>query len=190
MLGPDVHIRELHVSAHHHQRRVPQQLLKGENVAPGEDEAFRPRVSERVWRDRTLSIPAPRPQFGHHLLNPSARTSAVSSNEERVARPQILHDAPVSTQGVRRGPPERNVSFLSALPHDPEHAFVEIDVLGIQADEFRDSDQGIEKDEQDRPISGCPPRSGDLVPRALSEAVRRRRSARWSWAPGAARSAS
>jgi hypothetical protein len=91
------------------------------------------------------------------LNRPSAHTSPVSSDEERVARPHILHDASVSTQGVRRGPPERNVSFLLALPHDPEHAFFEIDVLGIQADEFRDSDQGIEKDEQDRPIPDAHP---------------------------------
>jgi len=91
------------------------------------------------------------------LNSPSARTSAVSSDEERVAGPQIVHETSVSTQRVRRGPPERSVPFLSALPHDPEDAFVEIDVLGIQADEFRDSDQGIEKDKQDRPIPDTHP---------------------------------
>ena len=48
MLGPYLHIGELHVPAHHHQRRVTEQLLEGEDVAAGEDEAFRSRVAERV----------------------------------------------------------------------------------------------------------------------------------------------
>jgi hypothetical protein len=48
MLGPDVHIGELHVSTHHRQRRVAEQLLEGEHVASGEDEAFRSGVAEGV----------------------------------------------------------------------------------------------------------------------------------------------
>lgn len=48
MLGPDVHIGELHVPAYHRQRRVTQQLLEGEDVAAGQDEPFRSRVAEGV----------------------------------------------------------------------------------------------------------------------------------------------
>jgi hypothetical protein len=49
MLGPDVHIGEFHVSANHRQRRVAEQLLESEDVASGEDEAFRSGVAEGVW---------------------------------------------------------------------------------------------------------------------------------------------
>jgi hypothetical protein len=97
----------------------------------------------------------------HHVNRPPADAVAVACDEERVARSQILHDVSVPSQRLSDGHAERDAAFLPSLAHDPDHPLVEVDVLGAQADQLGDADQGVEKDEQDRSVPD--PQPGPLI---------------------------